>query len=224
MKKNNLLLPLFFLTIIELNLFSHNHPIGAIDCNEDEWVAKVEMSKNKIIAKSVHLPDGTVRYDQDNLIDGNKDTCWCPKGRGINEFVILKIPKGAKGFRITNGVAKSETLFKDNNRVKTLYWALIAERIYESEGEEDNDICKIRRPGVKLKYCVAFQTAPGYKLIEIKDTISPQMVLFNNYDYFSWDLFKLQKTRSVYLIISIVDVYEGRKYNDTCISEIEIIK
>lgn len=201
-----------------------DHPAPGVWCHEDLWVTKVEKSKNKILATSVHSADGVYTYEPDNLFDGDKDTCWCPKGKGINEFIILKIPKASKGFCLLNGVAKSEKIFKENNRVKRLYWALISEKIYESEYEEENDVCKISRPGVELKYCIAFQTAIKFDKVELHDSLKPQKIYFSDIEDFSWDLFKLKKTRDVYLIISIVDVYQGTKYNDTCISEIEIIK
>jgi len=215
---------IFLIASVEYNLLSYNHPVGAIDCDDDSWVAKVESSKNKIIATSVHPVEGVYNYDPDNLLDRKYDTCWCPKGIGINEFIILKIPKGSKGFKITNGVVKSEKLFKENNRIKRLFWALIAERIYESKGEEDNDICNIRKPGMKLKYWIAFQTSLSKDPIILKDNPEPQKILFSDREYFSWNDYSLKKTKDVYLVISIMDIYKGTKYNDTCISEIEIIK
>jgi hypothetical protein len=223
LKRNNIIANIILTLLIFsiFNAYSKDHPISLIDCNEDEWVARVEKAKNKIIASSVHVTEGKYNYIPENLVDNKTDTCWCPDNNGINQFVIIKIPKKSKGFRISNGVGKSKQLYYENNRVKTLYWALISERIYESEEEMENDSCRARDPN--LKYGVAFQTPPGLKLIQIIDTPEPQKILFKNYEYFSWELNNLKKSQNVYLVISITDIYKGSKYNDTCISEIEII-
>jgi len=42
---------------------------------------------------------------------------------------------------------------------------------------------------------------------------------------FNWkDNYYFKYKKDVYLVVAIWDIYKGTKYNDTCISEIEIIK
>ena len=201
-----------------------NYPSDNIFCNEDYWIKQLESSKEKIIARSFLLSEGKYSYHPENAIDKKNNTCWCVKGDGIDQFIIMKIPKGCKGFRITNGVAATKELYYENNRVKRLYWAIITDKNYESKNEEIHDSCKMSKPGVSRKYRVAFQTAIKYDRIVLQDTNKSQNIFFSDVEGFSWNLYQLNKTRNTYLVVGIVDIYKGIKYNDTCISEIEIIQ
>ena len=213
-----------FIILFFNELYIFGYPADEIFCSEDYWVQKVELSKRKIVARSYLPSEGKYNYYPENVIDNNNNTCWCAKGNGIDQFIILKIPKGIKGFKIKNGVTASDSLYSENNRVKKLYWGLIAEKYYESKEEEIHDNCKMSKPGMPHKYCMAFQTSLRYDNIVLKDINKPQNIIFSNIEGFSWSLYKLSKTKVVYLVVGIIDIYKGRKYNDTCISEIEIIK
>lgn len=227
MKKNNKCICFFtsliFITIFFTDLHVLGHPSDDILCNENYWVQQVESTKKKMIARSFLPSEGKYNYHPENVIDNNNNTCWCVKGKGVDQFIILKIPKGIKGFKIINGVAATESLYQENNRIKNLYWALIAESNYESKEEEIHDSCKMSKPGLKHKYCIVFQTVEDDHIF-LKDIKKPQSVFFSKIEGFSWNMYKLKKTKVVYLVVGIIDIYKGTKYNDTCITGIEIIK
>ncbi|MGB4268288.1 MAG: discoidin domain-containing protein [Spirochaetota bacterium] len=189
-------------------------------CHEDYWVEQVEKDKDKIFASSTL----NSRYTVDKLFDGKLDTCWCPAGDGIGEFIIMQIPYGIKGVKIVNGLAASEELFKKNNRVKEVVVGVIAETYYPSKGVEEYDVCK-------NKYTIHNMTFNIRKIRPIlKDTMEEQSIYFDKYEetinfYKSnWDLIDFKRSKKLYLVIGIESIYKGSTYNDTCISEIRIIE
>jgi hypothetical protein len=192
----------------------YTHPNDKVTCAGDSWVKRVEATDNKIVASSVHKPDGKYTYGPENLLDKRMDTCWCPQGDGIDEFIIVKIPIGAKGFKIINGLGKSRELFILNNRVKSLYVAFIS----KSKELENSGMCKHAN-----KFAIIYQLNTK-KYYRLQDTMESQIVLFDEFNNFGWDTDFHKFSGDVYLMIGIIDIYGGTKYNDTCISEIEIIK
>jgi hypothetical protein len=186
-----------------------------IICHEDEWVKEVNNSKCKCVSSSILESDDKVKYNPQYAIDNDKNTSWCPSkgkfGNGLYEFIILKVPYGIRGFRIFNGVSKSTKLFYENNRIKKIYLALLTESI-----KSKFDTCPR-----KTNYELAYQKRP----ILLKDQMSSQDIIFSKYGKgFPWYDPWIKKSKDFYLVIGIVDIYKGTKYNDTCISEIEIIK
>jgi len=192
-----------------------------VTCHEDEWVTKYEKSGKKIIESSVSKSD-KYDYGAHNLFDGRKETCWCPEGDGIGEFVIFKIPFGIKGIKISNGLAASEELFKKNNRVKELYVGIIANTFYTQKSMEEYDLCG------KHNFTLNNITDSYFK-ISLQDKPLPQEIVFNitrDYNgspYQVWAFEGFKRSKQLYIVIGIDSVYKGDKYNNTCISEIEII-
>jgi hypothetical protein len=224
---------LFLISSDQSSLYSQMHPAGDVLCNEDHWINKLEQNKYKIITSSILNSSDVITYYPENMIDNNISTCWCSKSRkdgkynpgddGSYEFIIIKIPKGAKGFKIVNGNAKSKELYFENNRVKQIYWALITENL-EKKRFMSHDSCLEDKPKNFIrKYTTYFQTI-SVDEVRLKETINPQEILFSYIKEFSWDSVAFQKSKVIYLQISITDIYPGTKYNNTCISEIEIIK
>ncbi|HNW30071.1 MAG TPA: hypothetical protein PKN50_16445 [Spirochaetota bacterium] len=209
---------LLFFFLANINVYPIE-PQYKILCHEDEWVAKVEKKKFKCIASSVKETEGSYSYNCENVFDKDKSTCWVPKQgsekNGIYEFIILKIPYGCQGIRITNGLAKNESLYYANNRVKKLYLGFIV-KLDPSE----EDACP---PGIK--YHLTYQTITN-ELILLKDSMKSQSLIFGKViSNFNWkDNYYFKYKKDVYLVVAIWDIYKGTKYNDTCISEIEIIK
>jgi hypothetical protein len=172
---------------------------------------------------------GIITYYPENLFDGDNKTCWCTQSNGIGDFIIYKIPYGIKGIRIVNGIAKNNGVYFAYNRVKQLFIGVIAKKFYiVKEGEEDFDICK------GINYALNNLTISD-TVIELKDNINPQKILFSDVNHYVngkisskgsefWNLEDLRKSRNLYLVVGIQDIFKGNKYNNTCISEIEIIK
>ncbi len=200
-------------TILILGSTVYTHPNDKVWCNEDNWVKRVESSDKKIIASSVHASEGKYTYGAENLLDKRQDTCWCPKGDGIDEFILMKIPYKSRGIRIINGIAINEKLFMMNNRVKKLYVAFIG----KSDSFLNTGMCDEEN-----NYAVFYQLTPD-SFVELKNQKSPQEIIFKKFENLDWERYDLDK-QNIYLMIGIVDIYKGTKYNDTCISEIEIIE
>jgi hypothetical protein len=152
------------------------------------------------------------RYYGENVIDGDINTAWVEEGfamdeqdesdsseKGIGEWI--KIYKMAQvdnrdtdlilpinylqsmhlsGVKIINGYAKSEEIYKANNRVKTVEVILTDGSSYIFDLKDDT---------------LDFQTLDFGKEVETRD-----------------------------VTIKILDIYEGTKYNDTCISEVQFIE
>jgi hypothetical protein len=206
------------------------YPIDEIYCKEDMWVKKVEESKSKCIVSSILPPSGKITYNPEYLFDKDMNTSWCFKADRIGGFIIFKIPYGLKGIRIVNGLAINNELFFANNRVKKLSIGIIAQKFYYvKKGEENFDICKGN------DYFLYNITTPNKTEVVLKDHQQWQKVLFSDVNYYIdgkisskgyafWDFDNFKKSKNLYLVVGIVDIYPGNKYNDTCISEIEIIK
>jgi hypothetical protein len=191
------------------------NPKDSVWCKEDIWIKKIEKSKLKIIASSTLPSNDKYSYDVENLFDHNKNFCWCPgnKGKnGIDEFVIFKIPFGIKGIKIINGVAKNRNLYQSNNRVKKIYMGFLAKSF------DQYSICEN-----KNEYEIVYQTIEK-NYVKLGDSLEGHNIFFSSLSNFSWDDVIFKHKENIYLMIGIIDIYKGTKYNDTCISEIEIIK
>jgi len=51
-----------------------------------------------------------------------------------------------------------------------------------------------------------------------------QRILFSDDAGFDWNIIGNKNLKNLYLVIRILDVYKGTKYNDTCLTELKIIK
>src|SRR5690554_4838259 len=133
-----------------------------------------------MVKASSTLFDGKL-YSVRGLIDDNPQTAWVEgkENEGIGEWVEFIFDPGheIKKIKIINGYARSEALYKANNRVKR------AEISFDG-----------KRFPIEM---------------EFKDMImEPHIFKFQN------------PIRAERVRITILDVYKGTKYNDTCISEI----
>lgn len=129
-------------------------------------------------ASSAKLED-TRLYSAKNLIDDDPATTWVPVGKNsqIGQWVELSFddPVEINSLTLTNGFARNEVTFNNNNRIKT------ATLIFSD--------------GNKIK-------------VTLKDTMKPQLIEVN------------KRSRTVRIVID--EVYKGMKYDDTCLSGIEI--
>jgi len=153
--------------------------------------------------------------------DKNKNTAWVAgrKNGGIGETIYIDIigrqVKQFKpltiNFNIINGYAASEDLFNLNNRVKKAKLT-----IYEARW----GVC-----GGYYSGRLSDLAVNNYKIIDLPDTSDPQSIQM-----------KIQTIKSVKKIdedtkydsysfmaeIEILEIYKGKKYNDTCISEFNV--
>ncbi len=169
---------------------------------------------------------GTNRYNYEisNISDSDISTAWVEgaEGDGVGEYVYIPIFRKETNssfrynkkndikitFSIFNGFCKSSELFYKNNRIKTAKITIfVIPMTTEQDGypsfpyeDEENEILLT-------------------KVIELKDIIESQTfeekinIYNSNYQY---------DTPFVLLKFEIIDVYKGTKYDDTCISEINV--
>ncbi|MDO9513739.1 MAG: hypothetical protein Q7J59_03905 [Elusimicrobiota bacterium] len=166
-------------------------------------------------------------YGAHNLFDGNSATCWSEgaKDDGLGESVSIAIKEETKIIVMQNGYAKSDKIFKDNNRIKQAELSILA---------------GIHIPGEVTETGVLFNALPykKTKTITLEDSSKPQKINFP----FKWKkLIKFknsaarqfkkinreklagvkQEPRAVFILrIKILSVYPGDKYDDTCLSSI----
>ncbi|WP_207649347.1 NADase-type glycan-binding domain-containing protein [Clostridium grantii] len=128
------------------------------------------------------VQDGT-EYDADFINDFRLDTAWNEgkEGNGIDEWIEIKLhwPSDVNGIIIENGYKKTEKLYFENNRPKTLEIELIGQDTFTVQLPDD------------------FENSYYLKLPKTYDAIGVK--------------------------ITILDVYKGSKYSDTCISEIQLV-
>ena len=155
-------------------------------------------------------------YEITKIEDHDLATAWVEgaAGAGIGEYVSVQIFCKDKiiantdfklQLRINNGFCKSEKLFKDNNRVKEARITIYAVPI------------KTTDPGARV-------LDPGTIIIhefEIDIADKREAQLFESKIKLLRDFSHAEDTR-LFLQLTILDVYRGEKYDDTCISELSI--
>ncbi|NOQ25637.1 MAG: hypothetical protein GQ564_09785 [Bacteroidales bacterium] len=155
------------------------------------------------------------KYGSTNLSDSDPTTCWAEgaDNDGTNEYIWMTISENISTIRIRNGYQKNETIYHANNRPKNLEFELFAS--YEPSGyvtESHNGFCiseSLTSRSVVLEDKLGYQDIQlGFDWSEIRDQLS-------NDKTFDKDRFILK--------IKILDVYKGNKWNDACISDINIV-
>ncbi len=169
------------------------------------------------------------RYSVRKMTDGDPASCWAVGNGGIGEKIYILAEPGARAITITNGLAKNKNLHQANNRVKS--FTVTAYAGFTSSGH----LTEIGRNYVVRIF------APSAALV-LKDTMVEQSLKFP----FNWnELKKLGKAvekeaadwarrqegpgdlkesiRVAYILrLEIKELYRGKRYNDTCISELSV--
>lgn len=155
------------------------------------------------------------KYGSANLSDNDGSTCWAEgcEGNGVNEYIYLTIPENTKSLSIKNGYQKNEEIYFANNRPKKIEFTLYAS--YEPSGyvTETHTGFFISEPLSTTQ--AEIQDKTGFQ--EVKTSINwPEIIEELSHDNtFDKDRFILK--------IKILDVYPGKKWNDACISDINIL-
>ncbi|MBN2041216.1 MAG: hypothetical protein JW864_14325 [Spirochaetes bacterium] len=163
----------------------------------------------KSVYASSELESGTGKYSVKNLVDDDPATAWVEgkKGYGINEFLRLStnpfFANNAGAYKISkigiiNGYAKDSSTFKKNSRVKKI-------RIDYQNYMCCGNCCKDTPAETRSRASLAEK---GSAVFILEDTMKMQYLKFEEPVY------------SSELTITIVDVYKGTKWDDTCISGI----
>ncbi len=170
----------------------------------------------KNIKYSLDSSGSNKKYSVNNIFDNDLSTTWVDndKGRGIGRWVRLNISneyedksnrynyKTYPYIIIFPGYGKTTELFYQNNRLKSaLLFVATTNSIYTDEnssGEIEKNIKYVRCERL------VFDDEPKYHLFRLPSDPS------------------LEGTNFIFMLF-IEDVYDGSKYNDTCISEIQLV-
>jgi hypothetical protein len=153
----------------------------------------------------------TCTYAASMLKDGDLKTAWVEgaNGNGEGELVIVPQINVDKKVEVYGGFGKSESLFSANNRPKTIKVHILKAE-YNSSGQ-----CGTWYDNVALvkSQMVTLQDVNKFQSVSIPSFTRETYTKDNsNHDYIYW------------LMIEIVDVYPGLKYQDTCITEIKNVE
>lgn len=156
-----------------------------------------------------------------HLFDQKLNTCWAEDANdsGIGEVINFSIAEKTVKLNIANGYQKSEKLFYANNRVKQIKYQVLLGINQEGEVSETKSLC--HTIALNKEQFVSLEDKMGVQSVNLK---------------LNWDMIKTQaeafirryeskhngKSNKTYILqCTLVDVYKGNKYNDTCISEIQ---
>lgn len=184
------------------------------------WVIKA------VIASST-LEHKAGLYAAENLYDVNPATAWVEgvKGDGIGEGVQLQLSFPSDygeesfylvdGISVVNGYAKNSDLFLKNNRVKKLKIQCSLESPGVERGREETANLLVMIDSLQRNMGRGF----GYSFhgeettfeVQLKDTMEMQYLRFR------------EPVLAGYVTLTILEVYKGSAYDDTCIAEVGIL-
>ena len=142
----------------------------------------------------------TCRYAPKRAFDKDTKSAWCEgaKGDGVDQILLIPLWKrGAKRVEIWAGYGKSKAAFEANNRLKKVrVYLLSAEK---AAAHQYGDMLTGVRVVAKTE--VTLHDKNGYQVIEFPDAPDNEKA------------FRLAA-------IQILSVFPGKRFRDTCISEV----
>ena len=186
--------------------------------------------------------DQVCRYAPINTTDGDPRTAWAEgvKGSGIGaEIIIPKVLDVNKPVEIWAGYGKSEALFYANNRPKKVLVSILKARPWGDWIDAHDmsgcswgygDFQTVASSTIHLKDINGYQELrlPNFIVERYKDLPESYYSMDGTDRYYYEESIKgggkpMEETfwdHAYFLKLEILEVYEGDKYNDTCISEI----
>ncbi len=135
------------------------------------------------------------RYAPDKAFDGELSTCWVEGIEGSGVGQKIAFEVDkARGLSILPGFGK-DIYFKKNNRIKKV----------------NLSISELRGDATMTRVDLHFSEKLYDDMLEFKDEMSMQEFLFS-------------EPLSGIAVLEIMEVYQGEKWDDTCISEIKILQ
>jgi len=151
----------------------------------------------------------TCRYSPGNIADYNPATAWVEgaDGQGIGEVVIVPCLELEKPVKIWAGYGKSSTVFYANSRPKKIKVVVIRSEPVGASQYGTNY--------ANLKVIAS-------KEISLQDENAYQNLMIPDFkkDFFNSSIYGDITEYRYFLGIEILAVYPGKKYKDTCISEV----
>lgn len=146
----------------------------------------------------------TCRYAPKRAFDQDTKTAWCEGAEGNGENEILMVPlwaRGANRIEIWAGYGKSKDAFEANNRPKKVRVYLLSadEAVVHQYGDLLTGI------KVSARREVTLDDKNGYQVIDFPDVPTDRKA------------FRLAA-------VQILSVYPGKRYHDTCISEVRGVR
>ena len=160
------------------------------------------------IRADTELTEGKTLYAASNMSDYNCDTAWVEGKSDFGKGQRIKI--SVKGWitqvLLVNGFRKTEKTFYENNRIKRIALYVDGKKLGEMEFPDRKycrvDMTNILDEGELLNLGNFFTDENLGKTLQSGRTFAPESDIE----------------------IEILDVYRGTKYNDTCVSDIYVIK
>ena len=165
-----------------------------------DFVNSKKLKPNQI--RSIKASSTQKGYPINNLMDGNINTAWV-EGKtdsGINESIEIELANNTKlsAIVIVNGYAKSEKTYYANNRIKKMKVEL---EIIEDEYQDS------------FSGEIELEDIP-YQSIEIKSFTPMASIVYDGGDW---------SRQAKRIKLTILDIYKGTSYDDTCISELFLL-
>jgi hypothetical protein len=195
--------------------------IGVCDPDQGQSASSFLKASGKAPAKGVAGdPDGDYGYDTwtcmysgYSAVDGNGTTAWVEgaEGHGKGELLVITRLDLSKKLEILSGFGKSQALFVANSRPKSINIHIV--RALPQEGGQSQ--CGDNYEALKIILT---------SKVTLKDSNQFQSLPLSEFKKETY-LFQDEKREYKYwLMIELIDVYPGTKYQDTCISEIRNVK
>ncbi len=160
------------------------------------------------VTATSELKEDSTTYSARNLMDNNCKTAWVEAnaGFGKNERIKINVTGILSQVLIVNGFRKSEKTYYENNRVKKIAFYVDDVRLGE----------------------ITFPDRP-YHQVSMSNILDEGELINCNSEFFKKTSDKTLSSANAFvpenrIVIEILEVYPGTKYNDTCISDIYLIK
>ena len=155
------------------------------------------------------------KYGSMNLGDTNPKTCWAEgsESDGAGEFIWITIPENIVTIRIRNGYQKNETIYFANNRPKSFEFELFAG--YQPSGYVTESHSGFFISELIVSTSAVLEDKLGYQDVKLGFDWPEIHSQLSNDRTFDKDRFILK--------IKILDIYKGNKYNDACLSDINLV-
>jgi len=160
-------------------------------------------------------------FKVEKLFNNKIDTCLAEGGHGISkgEVVNFSIEENTMNLQILNGYQKSEKLFDAHNRVKKIKYQLLLGINIEGEVTEIGSL--FHTMVLNTEKDLLLQDQMNMQSLDLQldwnKIKAKAQALVQEYS-----LKHSKKLHKEYILrFTLIDIYPGSKYNDTCISEIK---
>jgi hypothetical protein len=222
--------------------------LGASDWQELSTKLEQSVWASSVFCEQIRGQE--VCYTPEQLFDGDPGTCWveAAPGGGAGEWVLFTVNRPVEGLRLTNGFARSPNLFRYNNRIKRLrlslvvgftapglvteldYYLYFLTDLKEAEAELQDAL-----EPQPVEFSVSYEehrqlvwealdrfydSSPMF-MREIEKDLGLEPNLDKEQLKLEQDLV-FEVFGMSCLRLEILEVYAGERYDDTCLSEVEV--